>query len=81
MKVTWNKKHEEAFQLLKKNLQAPILSFPNFSYAFVIDMDASETALGAVVSQMIESEEQLVAFEPRVLTKIEVNYATTKRKL
>ena len=61
-------------------LQAPILSFPNFSYPFVIDTDASETALGAVLSQVIEGEEQPVAIELRVLTKTEVNYATTKRK-
>ena len=80
MKFTWKEEHEEAFQLLKMRLlQAPILSFPNFSYPLVIDTDASETALGAVLSQVIE-EERPVAFESRVLTKTEVNYATTKRE-
>ena len=81
VKFTWNEEHEKAFQFLKMRLlQAPILSFPNFSYPFVIDMDASETALGAVLSQVIEGEERPVAFESRVLTKTEVNYATTKRE-
>ena len=81
VKFTWNEEHEEAFQLLKMRLlQAPILSFPNFSYPFVLDTDASETALGAVLSQVIEGEERPVAFESRVLTKTEVNYATTKRE-
>ena len=81
VKFTWNEEHEEAFQLLKMRLlQAPIVSFPNFSYPFVIDTDASETALGAVLSQVVEGEEQPVAFELRVLTKTEVNYATTKRE-
>ena len=81
VKFTWNEEHEEAFQLLKMRLlQTPILSFPNFSYPFVIDTDASETALGAVLSQVIEREERPVAFESRVLTKTEVNYATTKRE-
>ena len=80
VKFTWKEEHEEAFQLLKMRLlQAPILSFPNFSYPLVIDTDASETALGAVLSQVIE-EERPVAFESRVLTKTEVNYATTKRE-
>ena len=60
-------------------LQAPILSFPNFFYPFVIDTDASETALGAVLSQVLEGEERPVAFVSRMLTKTEVNYATTKR--
>ena len=60
VKLTWNEEHEEAFQLLKMRLlQAPILSFSKFSYSFVIDTDASETALGAVLSQVIEGEERL----------------------
>ena len=81
MKFTWNEEQDEAFQLLKMRLlQAPILSFLNFSYPFVIDTDASETALGAVLSQVIEGEERSVAFESRVLSKTEVNYATTKRE-
>ena len=51
VKFIWNEEHEETFQLLKMRLlQAPILSFPNFSYPFVIDTYASETALGAVLT-------------------------------
>ena len=61
-------------------LQAPILSFFNFSYRFLIDADASETALRAVLSQVIEGEEQPVDFESKVLRKTEVNHATTKRE-
>ena len=63
VKFTWNEEHEEAFQLLKMGLlQAPILSFPNIAYPFVIDTDANETALGAVLSQVIKGKEQPVAF-------------------
>ena len=81
VKFTWEKEHEDAFQLLKTRLlQAPILAFPNFRHPFVIDTDASETALGAVLSQIIDEEERPIAFESRVLSKTEVNYATTKRE-
>ena len=59
-------------------MQAPILAFPNFCHPFVIDTDLSETALGAVLSQIIDGEERPIAFESRVLSKTEVNYATTK---
>ena len=77
---TWNEEQEESSQQLKTRLlQAPILSFPNVSHPFVIDTDASETAPGAVLSQVIE-EERPVAFESRVFSKTEVNYATTKRE-
>ena len=46
----------------------------------MIDTDASETALGAVLSQIFDGEERPIAFESRVLSKTEVNYATTKRE-
>ena len=81
VKFTWEKQHQDAFQLLKTRLlQAAILAFPNFRHPFVIDTDASETALGAVLLQIIDGEERPIAFESRVLTKTEVNYATTKRE-
>ena len=81
VKFTWENGHEDTFQLLKTRLlQAPILAFPNFRHTFVIDTDASETALGAVLSQIIEGEERPIAFESRVLSQTEVNHATTKRE-
>ena len=81
VKFTWTDEHEEAFQVLKERLlDAPILAFPDFELPFVIDTDASETALGAVLSQVINGVEYPIAFESRVLTKTEVNYATTKRE-
>ena len=81
VKFTWEKEHEDAFQFLKTRLlQAPFLAFPNFRHPSVIDTDASETALGAVLSQIFDGEERPIAFESRVLSKTEVNYATTKRE-
>ena len=81
VKFTWEEGHENAFLLIKTRLlQAPILAFPSFRNPFVIDEDASETALGAVLSQIIDGKERLIAFESRVLSKTEVSYATTKRE-
>ena len=81
LKFTWTEEHDKAFRTLKKRLlEAPILAFPNFELPFIIDTDASDTALGAVLSQVIDGIEYPIAFESRVLTKTEVNYATTKRE-
>ena len=81
VKFTWEKEHEDAFLLLKtRMLQAPILAFPNRHRPIVIDTDASETALGAVLSPRIDGEEHPIASESRVLSKTEINYATTKRE-
>ena len=81
VKFTWEKEHEDAFQLLKTRLlQAPVLACPHFRHPFVIDTDASETPLGAVLSQIIDGEERPIAFESRVLSKTEINCTTTKRE-
>ena len=70
VKFTWEKEHDDALQFLKTRLfQAPILAFPNFRKPFVTDTDASETALGAVLSQIIDGEKRPIAFESRVLRK------------
>ena len=78
---TREKEYGDAFLLIKiRLLQAPFLAFPSFRHPFLIDTDASETALGAVSSQIIDGEERPIAVESRVLSKTEVNYATTKRE-
>ena len=48
----WSQQCNEAFdQLKEKLLSPPILSFPQFDKVFVVDTDASQHGLGAVLSQ------------------------------
>jgi len=48
----WAHKCEEAFDKLKQCLSTPpMLVFPNFSREFLLDTDASDQAIGAVLSQ------------------------------
>ena len=79
VKFTLESGHEDAFLLSKTRLlEAPILAFLNFHHPLVIDTDASETALGAVLSQIFDGEERPIAFDSRVLSKTALNYATRK---
>ena len=81
IKFTWEKELEDAFQFLKTRLlQAPVLAFQNFRHPFVFDTDASETVLGAVLSHLVDGEERPRAFDSRVLSKTQINHATTKRE-
>ena len=57
-----------------------MLSFPNYKSPFIIDTDASENSLGAVLSNVGNGKERPLAFMSRVLSKNESNYATTKRE-
>lgn len=48
----WTPVTEQAFQLLKEALiSAPVLALPNFNLPFVIETDASEKGIGAVLQQ------------------------------
>ena len=72
--LSGTEEHDKVFLTLKKRLlEAPILAFPNFELPFIIDTDASYTALGAVLSQVIDGIEYPIAFESPVLMKTEVN--------
>lgn len=48
----WTAETETAFQVLKQKLiQAPVLQLPDFAKTFLIDTDACDTGVGAVLQQ------------------------------
>lgn len=55
----WDSSCEKAFQTLKKLLvSSPILSYPNNNDTFVLDTDASNDGIGAVLSKIQNGEEK-----------------------
>ena len=78
----WSLECNDAFCILKHKLSsAPILCFPQFEKEFTVDTDASDSGLGAVLSQVIDGEERVVAYASRTLTKSERHYATTRKEM
>ena len=80
---SWTPECENSFNSLKTQLSsAPILTLPNWSRPFILDTDASDTGIGAVLSQLQENgSECVVAYASRVLSKQERNYCVTRREL
>ena len=62
-------------------ISAPVLHFPSFDLPFVLDTDASNAGLGAVLSQNVHGTECVVAYASRVLTKSERSYCATRKEL
>lgn len=81
-KFSWNPECDQAFLKLKECLvSAPVLVYPDPEKRFVLDTDASDLGIGAVLSQEMEGGERVVAYASRALTKAEREYATTRKEL
>ena len=79
----WTTKCDAAFTTLKKCLtSALILAFPNYSKPFLLDTDASQEGIGAVLSQEIDGQlERVIAYASRALSKAEQKYSVTKKEV
>ena len=72
----------DAFLCLKALLtSAPVLVYPDFSKSFMVHIDASNGAVGKVLSQIRDGKEHPVAYCSRTLIKCERNYSTRKELL
>ena len=75
-KLEWGSQAEKAFQDLKTAFTtAQILVHPDFAKAFYLETDASDFALGAILSQMdVDGKLHLVAFYSRKFSAAGINY-------
>lgn len=66
-----------------KNLliNAPILQYPDFSKPFLLTTDASNYALGAVLSQGTLPTDKPIAYASRTLNESETRYSTIEKEL
>lgn len=78
----WTEECENAFQTLKnKLLNPPILQYPNFNEEFIITVDASNFACGAVLSQNIDGNDLPIAYISRSFQKGEKNKPIIEKEL
>jgi hypothetical protein len=78
----WNDETNESFNKLKELLiTEPILQYPDFKQPFVLTTDASNDAIGAVLSQGPIGKDLPIAYASRTLNNAEKNYSTTEKEL
>lgn len=78
----WSDQHEMAFFSIKDLLSnPPCLSYPNPHDTFILDTDASDIAVGAVLSQLQDNKEKVICYASHVLMKPQRKYCTTRKEL
>lgn len=79
--VKWDPHAEESFQHIKQLLvSAPILSSPDYSKPFIIQTDASDVGLAAVLIQGEGDDEKVIAYASRSVSSAEKNYSATEKE-
>ena len=72
----------EAFAQLKHALtSAPILGFPREEGLWYLDTNLSDVGMGAVLSQIQDEEEQVIAYVSKSLEGSEQRYCTAGKEL
>ena len=80
-RVKWDAEMEAAFTQLKEALcRSPVLATLDFSRTFVLQTDASQVGVGAVLSQIQDNVEHPIIYISRKLLKHERNYATVEKE-
>ncbi|KAL5516969.1 hypothetical protein EMCRGX_G002428 [Ephydatia muelleri] len=79
----WTQQCQGAFDHLRKCLMTtPILAFSDHSRHFMLDTDASDTGIRAILSQVQDDRgEAVIAYASRSLSRQEQRYCVTRREL
>ena len=81
-RIPWSMICQEAFQILKQTLLTnPIVRNPDFSKEFILQTDASEVGIGAVLSQLDDNDQDHpIGYFSRKLLPRDQKYATVEKE-
>ena len=82
MSISLSEEHLKIIEDIKKKLtSAPVLAYPDMSQTFILDVDASNVAIGGCLSQYIDGKEQAITYASLSLTAAQKNYCATRKEL
>ena len=80
--ISWTEEHQNVLDILiNKLVSPPVMAYPNFTDPFILNTDASETGLGAVLYQRQKGTLRVIAYGSRTLSPAEKNYHLHSGKL
>ena len=82
VKYHWSEEQEKAFESLKEALiTPPILRYPDFKREFIVNTDASGTAIASILTQKYDGVEHPIIYSSRTLNSAEQRYSTIEREM
>ncbi|GFW13917.1 retrovirus-related Pol polyprotein from transposon 297 [Trichonephila clavipes] len=80
--ITWTTECENTFRELKgKLIDKPVLYAPNFEREFIVQTDALNAGMGAVLTQLNEQgEEHPILYLSKKFSQVEKRYCTTEKE-
>lgn len=80
-KFNWGEPQQKSFNKFKRILtNKPILQLPDFSKEFILTTDASDYAIGSILSQGEIGKDLPISYASRTLNQSEINYSTTEKE-
>lgn len=80
-KIEWTAEAQQALEYIKVALtSSPVLANPDYSVPFIIQADASDVGMGAILVQGEGDDEKVIAYWSQKLTAAQQKYQTTERE-
>ena len=81
-KFNWSTECTSAVaELKKKPLEAPVLGYPNNRDSYTLTTGASLTGIRAILTKKQGTEDRVIAYASKTLSKSQQNYSAAKREL
>jgi len=81
-RYVWTEDCQQAFDQLKAAFMSPpVLALPRNEGLMILQTDAADRSIGAILSQVQDGHERMVAYAGRTLNRAEQNYCTYRKEL
>ena len=82
VKYIWDECCQIAFETLEEKLSSsPILAYQKPGLKYILDTNASDVGIGAVLSQVQDGKERVIAYASKKLNAQQQRYSVTRREL
>ena len=81
VKFEWTEIEQNSFEVLRQKLiEAPILGYPDLNRPYSLYTDASDYAIGGILTQDFEEGERVIQYVSHQLTPNRLHYATIEKE-